>query len=641
MKKLLTAFLFCLASSVYATPVGPMNYQGRLLDDQGIPLSGSYNFVVKIYNAASSGTLKYQENLSGVAVNDGVYSFKIGLGPKAAGDSEWDINLWQGNLNNLYLELAVNGETLTPRHELTSAPHAYTATLALSAGALGNKTAAEFDNILQGVCVSGQGKWLDKINKCLGVGATVTNETLASMMETPDDNFQNLKLSSVDLTASQFDGADFSESQFKDATVAADGLTGTNLSDVLMDSVVFTGTTQAASAINLTNATFKNMNMSKWNLASATLTNFSAANLSACPAALPQYWVCVAMDAPAAGRYVLLGPGVNLSANSAAIVDTFGANTLDLHRSIFNGLNLSNANLQGISLNKQTFANTNLSGANLSHIKITRVLLDNTNLTNANLSHAVINWMLFDENTTINGTNFSEANLTNIGMQALVNNADFSYAIVEDINFHGVSNTSFLELLGRTVSFSDTSGTIDFSKAMLFSENNSSVRFNGTIGNLNFTDLQGNGVLEFQQPVPASTVFNGGEYGIIGDIGGVTINNVTFDSVMSHTGPGNEEGPILNNVTLHGVNYGQNMSRGFINSSTLRYATFTGTCTLSDSFMDMSQADFTGTDFGNCIASIPPNSNWFMTWCPDGTNSSAGTNPNSCLDGQMTPAAGP
>ena len=189
------ALLFSLVvSTAHATPVGPMNYQGRLLDNQGIPVTGSYNFVIKIYHDPTSGTLKYQESINSVAVDDGVYSFRIGLGPKTGGDSLWDIDLWQLNLNDLFLEVVVNGETLSPRHELASAPHAFTATLALSAGALGNKTAAEFDNILEGVCVSGQGKWLDKINKCLGVGATVTNETLATMMETPDTNFQNLKL---------------------------------------------------------------------------------------------------------------------------------------------------------------------------------------------------------------------------------------------------------------------------------------------------------------------------------------------------------------------------------------------------------------------------------------------------------------
>ena len=55
-----------------ATPVGPMNYQGRLLDNQGIPVTGNYTFTVRIYNDPVSGTLKYSEVHNNVAVNDGV-----------------------------------------------------------------------------------------------------------------------------------------------------------------------------------------------------------------------------------------------------------------------------------------------------------------------------------------------------------------------------------------------------------------------------------------------------------------------------------------------------------------------------------------------------------------------------------------
>lgn len=629
--------LWLVAGGALATPVGPLNYQGRLLDNNGIPVTGSFNFVVRIYNDPVAGTLKYQETLNSVVVDDGVYAFRIGLGPKTGGDSLWDINLWQLNLNDLYLEIMVNGETLNPRHELTSAPHAYTATLALSADALGNKTAAEFDNILEGVCVSGQGKWLDKINKCLGVGAVVTGETLATMMETPDSNFKNLNLTSVDLTNSVFGAVSFTNSIFRKGTLSPTGFENADLGSVVMDDVSFTGAVQSASNLNLSYASFKNLDMSKWNLSSATLNGFSAANLTACPAALPTNWTCVDMDNPATGRYVLLGPGVNLSATSAAKVDTFGANTLDVHRTIFDGKNLSNANFQGISFNKQSFANTNLTGANFSYAQLTRILLDTTNLNNALFNHAVVNWMHFDANSTVNGASFSEANMRNFGFSAAVTNADFSYAIVEEGNFDSVSNSNFQELLGKGLSFGNVAD-VDFSNSLLFSDGDISLSFEDSLsGTLNFTNVSGNALLYFQQPIPATAVFNGGEYGVEGDIGGITISNVLLRKKMKHTGPTNEEGPTFHNVRLQSINFGGGPSSS---GGNLRYATFTGTCELSDSFNDMSNANFTGTDFGSCAALIPPMTNWFMTICPDGFPEGNGVDPYSCFD-QMTPAPGP
>ena len=61
MKKISSFIILCvLCSPVFAWTIGPMNYQGRLLDNAGIPVTGSYNFVVKIYNDPTTGTLKYQ-----------------------------------------------------------------------------------------------------------------------------------------------------------------------------------------------------------------------------------------------------------------------------------------------------------------------------------------------------------------------------------------------------------------------------------------------------------------------------------------------------------------------------------------------------------------------------------------------------
>ncbi len=635
MKSTLTAVLFLfltiVTTSIQATPVGPMNYQGRLLDDNGVPVTGSYNFVIKIYDDESAGTIQYQETLNSVAVNDGVYSFRIGTAP-VPDIGTWDIALWQTNLNDLFLEVVVNGETLSPRFELTSAPHAFTATFALSADALGNKTAAEFDNILEGVCVSGQGKWLDLLNTCLGTGAVVTGETLVTMMAVPDNNFQNLKLVSADLTGSQFDSVDFSGTLFEDTTLAADGLEDATLVGVTMDSVTFTGAVQSISDLDLTNATFKNMDMSLWNLTNATLTGFSAANLTGCPV-LPGDWSCLAQDNPAAGRYVLLGPSVNLSASSAAKVDTFGANTLDVHRTIFDGLDLTGASFEGISFNKQTFTNTNLTSADLSYTNLQRILLDTTNLTNASFAHADIDWMLFDENSTINGTSFREVNIRIAGIQAAVTHADFSFSIIEEADFKAITDSDFSEMLAKDVQFDgDISGTTLFVNTLFFGSSTTEFRGNFS-GDVQFTNVEmGDGLL-FDNPLPATGVtFTGGNGKLFGDFGDTTFDGVTLRNQFQHTGPNSESGPTFHNIILDSIN--------FIESD-LAYATFTGTCSVTNQSLEyFNNRNFTGTDFGNCT--FPMNTEWDNATCPDGVYMDGSTGFENCIDDDhMTPAPGP
>ena len=78
MKKLFTCLAICLLSvTTLATPIGPMNYQGRLLNDNGIPVTGVYSINVRIFDASVGGVQLYYEEHSSVFVNDGVYSFRV------------------------------------------------------------------------------------------------------------------------------------------------------------------------------------------------------------------------------------------------------------------------------------------------------------------------------------------------------------------------------------------------------------------------------------------------------------------------------------------------------------------------------------------------------------------------------------
>jgi hypothetical protein len=81
MKHRIVAFVCSIAAAFTASAQVPslINYQGRLTDSEGAPVTGSKNFVISIYDAATDGTLLYTETIGAVTLDDnGVYSFQFG-----------------------------------------------------------------------------------------------------------------------------------------------------------------------------------------------------------------------------------------------------------------------------------------------------------------------------------------------------------------------------------------------------------------------------------------------------------------------------------------------------------------------------------------------------------------------------------
>jgi hypothetical protein len=79
--RLLTTALCTLAGTMLAGAQVPglINYQGRLTDANGAPVTGSKNFTISIYDAATGGNLLYTESIGAVTLDDnGVYSFQFG-----------------------------------------------------------------------------------------------------------------------------------------------------------------------------------------------------------------------------------------------------------------------------------------------------------------------------------------------------------------------------------------------------------------------------------------------------------------------------------------------------------------------------------------------------------------------------------
>lgn len=81
MKIYLLTTICIIANSMMVAAQVPslINYQGRLTDAIGDPVSGSKNFATSIYDAATGGNLLYNETIGSVVLDaNGVYSFQFG-----------------------------------------------------------------------------------------------------------------------------------------------------------------------------------------------------------------------------------------------------------------------------------------------------------------------------------------------------------------------------------------------------------------------------------------------------------------------------------------------------------------------------------------------------------------------------------
>lgn len=91
------------------------SYQGRLLDGTGSPVAdGDYEARFVLYRVAAGGTGVYTETKT-IAVEDGLFNSEVGM-------DSMPTELFQ---NPLWMEVTIEGETLTPRQPLRGAPYAF------------------------------------------------------------------------------------------------------------------------------------------------------------------------------------------------------------------------------------------------------------------------------------------------------------------------------------------------------------------------------------------------------------------------------------------------------------------------------------------------------------------------------------
>lgn len=108
--------LVSLAGASAAEVPSLINYQGRMLDHNGNLISSNVMVSVGIYTNPTLGEAVYSEEIGTVAVNNGIYSFMFGTNEAEIANVFKNPDTW--------LEVSVNGTTVTPRQRLVAVPYA-------------------------------------------------------------------------------------------------------------------------------------------------------------------------------------------------------------------------------------------------------------------------------------------------------------------------------------------------------------------------------------------------------------------------------------------------------------------------------------------------------------------------------------
>jgi hypothetical protein len=104
-------------SDVAGAPLTLINYQGRLTDDAGVAVSDTVTMAFTIFDGETSATSLWTETHL-VDVVEGIYSLLLGGNTALPGADM--------GLPDLFMEISVDGEVLTPRSPITSVPSAIT-----------------------------------------------------------------------------------------------------------------------------------------------------------------------------------------------------------------------------------------------------------------------------------------------------------------------------------------------------------------------------------------------------------------------------------------------------------------------------------------------------------------------------------
>ncbi len=106
-----------VAMPAFASVPISISQQGKLLHDDGTPMTGTQTLEFALYDAAEGGTILWSDAVTEHLDDNGVYSVQLG-------DSEQPIDADVLSEDEVYLGLTVDTEEMSPRMQLTSVPFA-------------------------------------------------------------------------------------------------------------------------------------------------------------------------------------------------------------------------------------------------------------------------------------------------------------------------------------------------------------------------------------------------------------------------------------------------------------------------------------------------------------------------------------
>jgi microcystin-dependent protein len=130
---ILAICLWAVSATAETTTFKGMAFQSYLVDSNGAAISGNKSLKFSIFDADSSGNLKWAETQT-VTVNAGNFSVILGEGTwdTAAGGSRVDLaTVFNGA--DCYIEIAVDGTSLAPRLRMLPSPYTFHAKNATNA----------------------------------------------------------------------------------------------------------------------------------------------------------------------------------------------------------------------------------------------------------------------------------------------------------------------------------------------------------------------------------------------------------------------------------------------------------------------------------------------------------------------------
>jgi hypothetical protein len=164
-----------------------INYQGRLANSSGIPINDTMTLQFAFYDSNVDGELLWgPETHPNVPVSDGLFS--VALGGQTSGGVPTDVLV-----GDIWLEITVDGETLSPREQLRAVPYAMQAGVALTVpdGAIGTEQitygAITSDSIADNAVKSGE----------IATGAVGSDEVADNSLTSSDLAANSVKSSEI------------------------------------------------------------------------------------------------------------------------------------------------------------------------------------------------------------------------------------------------------------------------------------------------------------------------------------------------------------------------------------------------------------------------------------------------------------